>query len=245
MTRLALTRDAPQHIENYAEQTRRLVDDLAAQLQVLFEDERAGRMSPTWARTLDRLFALWCEQSGIVSPDTARSVLEDVDAFSLADVLKAVRVDLGLSSDDVGQACEEYVAHARAGRDLPRLLRRLEQRLYRSQIRSLCVQSAHVALARTVLYRVLEDRGIAQRRISGPPLAGALDAGTQGLVGAPSVFGLLEDMRADSEDFLPSLYQRRELDWWLIEFPRSGGRQALFDQRMGAVEVELARMLRL
>ena len=101
MTRLALARHAPQHIEHYAEQTRRVVDDLAAQLQVLFEDERAGRMSPSWARILDRLFALWCEQSGIVAPDTARSVLEDVDAFSLSDVLKAVRVDLGFSSDEV------------------------------------------------------------------------------------------------------------------------------------------------
>ncbi len=243
MTRLALTRHAPQHIEHYAEQTRRVVDDVAAQLQVLFEDERAGRMSPSWARTLDRLFSLWCEQSGIVRPDTARSVLEGVDALSLTDVLKAVRGDLGFSSDDVAQACEEYVARARAGRPRSTLLRRLEQRLYRPQIRSLCVQSAHVALARVVLYRVLEDVGIAQRRISGPPLASALAASAEGLVGAPSVFSVLDDMRADSEDFLPSLYQRRELDWWLIEFPRGGRRQALFDQRMGAVEVELARML--
>jgi hypothetical protein len=243
MTRLPLTRHAPQHIEHYAEQTRRVVDDLVAQLQVLFEDERAGRMSPSWARTLDRLFALWCEQSGVVSPDTARAVLTDIDALSLGDVLKAVRVDLGFSSDDVTQACETYVARARAGRDQAGLLRRLEQHLYRSQIRSLCVQSAHVTLARAVLYRVLEDAGIAQRRISGPALAGALAAGAQGLVGAPSVFTVLEEMRAGSEDFLPSLYQRRELDWWLIEFPRGASRQALFDQRMGAVEVELARML--
>ena len=243
MTRLALARHAPQHIEHYAEQTRRVVEDLAAELQVLFEDERAGRMSPSWARTLDALFALWCDQGGVVSPRTARAVLERVDPFSFADVLKAVRVDLGFSSDEVTQACEEYVARARAGRNQARLLRRLEQRLYRSQIRSLCVQSAHVTLARAVLYRVLEDVGIAQRRISGPPLAAALDATVRGMVGAPSVFALLEDMRADSEDFLPSLYQRRELDWWLIEFPRGGSRQALFDQRMGAVEVELARML--
>lgn len=244
MTRLALGRHAPQHVENYAEQTRRIVDDLAAQLQVLFEDERAGRMDPSWARTLDALFALWCEQSGIVPPNRARAVLEDVDAFSLAEVLKAVRVDLGFSSDQATQACEEYVARARAGRDRGRLLRRLEQRLYAPQIRSLCVQSAHVTLARAVLYRVLEDGGIAQRRISGEPLAAALDAAAQGLVGAPSVLGLLEDMRAGSEDFLPSLYQRRELDWWLIEFVRGGDKQALFDQRIGAVEVELARVLR-
>src|SRR4051812_43393837 len=245
MTRLALARHAPQHIEHYAEQTRRVVDDLAAQLQVLFEDERAGRMSPTWARTLDRLFDLWCEQSGIVPPGTARSVLQSVDALSLTDVLKAVRVDLGFSSDEVTRACEEYVARARAGRDQGRLLRRLEQQLYRAQILSLCVQSAHVTLARAVLYRVLEDRGIAQRRISGTPLTDALSGTAQGLVGAPSVLRLLEDMRSTIENFLPSLYQRRELDWWLIEFPRRTGTQALFDTRVGAVEVELARMLQL
>jgi hypothetical protein len=202
-------------------------------------------MSPSWARTLDRLFVLWCEQSGIVPPDRARAVLEDVDPLSLADVLKAVRTDLGFASDEVTQACEEYVARARAGRDRGPLLRRLEQRLYRPQIRSLCVQSAHVTLARAVLYRVLEDRGIAQRRISEEPLGAALDATARGLVGAPSVLRLLEDMRSGSEDFLPSLYQRRELDWWLIDFVPRGGTQALFDQRMGAVEVELARMLQL
>lgn len=245
MTRLVLSRQAPQHVEHYAEQTRRVVDDLATQLQVLFEDERAGRMSPSWARTLDRLFALWCEQSGVVPPDTARAALMRVDALLLGDVLKAVHVDLGFSSDEVTQACEEYVARARAGRDRAALLRRLEQRLYGSQIRSLCVQSGHVTLARAVLYRVLEDVGLAQRRISGPSLSAALDAAAQGMVGAPSPAGLLEDMRAASEGFLPSLYQRRELDWWLIEFPRGATRQALFDQRMGAVEVDLARMLRL
>lgn len=246
MTRLPLTRHAPQHIAHYAEQTRRVVDDLAAQLQVLFEDERAGRMSPSWARTLDRLFALWCEQSGVVPPHTARAVLKRVDALSLVEVSKAVRVQLGFSSDEVAQACEEYVALTRAGRDAARLLTRLEQRLYRSQIRSLCVQSAHVTLARAVLYRVLEDSGIAQARISGAPLSAALNAGAQGLVGAPSVFGLLEEMRAGTEDFLPSLYQRRELDWWLIEFPRGRSTQALlFDQRMGPVEVALARMLQI
>jgi hypothetical protein len=243
MNRLSLTRQSPQHIEHYAEQTRRVVDDLASQLQVLFEDERAGRMSPTWARTLDRLFDLWCEQSGIVSPSTARAVLQAVDPLSLPEVLKAVRVDLGFSSDEVTQACEEYVARARAGREPSRLLRRLEQQLYRAQIRSLCIQSAHVTLARVVLYRVLEDRGIAQPRISGATLLSAMEAQSRGLIGAPSVFELLEEMRAGSEDFLPSLYQRRELDWWLIDFPRGSSKQALFDQRMGAVEVELARML--
>lgn len=40
MTRLLLTRRAPQHVEHYAEQTRTLVAQLAERLQSLFEDER-------------------------------------------------------------------------------------------------------------------------------------------------------------------------------------------------------------
>lgn len=246
MSRLTLSRDVPQNIEHYAEQTRQLVDDLADQLHALFDDERAGRVSVAWARTLDRLFALWCEQGGVVSPTTARAVVERIDPGSFLEVLKAVRRDLGFTSDEATAACEEYVAAARGPRGREAALRRLEQRLYRPQVRSLCVQSAHVTLARAVLYRVLEDRGLARRLLSGQVLSDALGTSAQGLLGtsATPALDVLEGMRRASEDFLPSLYQRRELDWWLIPFPKGDRQQELFNRRLGALEVDVSRMLR-
>lgn len=249
MTRLSLTKGAPHVLQHYGEATRQSVEDIANALESLFWMERSGETSPSWARTLERLFALWCEQSGVVPVARAKELLREQPSPTVRGLTRTVRDDLGFSGTLAELAVTEYVAAIRAGLT-GRRGRRAEQDLmrvlYQPAAHALCVQSAHVALARAVLYRVLEDKDLADERISGEALDHALQRGLRRLIGsspAPAI-SLLEDMRRDSESFLPLLYGLRELDWWLIPAPRDDSQERLFHEYLVAVEVAMQRLLR-
>jgi N-6 DNA Methylase len=245
MSRLHLTRNAPQQVQHYAETTRSVVEDIAAALEPLFSTERTGQVGRQWGRDLDRLFALWCEQGGLVPQKEARSAIKAVENPTRTSVRKVVRKDLGFTDDAADKAVDEYVIAVRAGTDQTKALRRLLQVLYAPHIRALCLQSAHVTLARAVLYRILEDQELATERISGKALASALKAAQDGLIGASDTpaITLLDDMRRETENFLPLLYGLRELDWWQIPTVQDNRQQELFHRHLGPVEVTLQSML--
>lgn len=249
MSRLLLTRAASHTLRHYGESTRRAVDEVATALESLFWIERSGETSPAWAVTLERLFALWCEQGGVVPADEAASVVEKLGRTTVASLTKTVEADLGFTGPEIEVGIIDYVAAIRAGvsgRRLSRARQDLLRVLYRTSAHALCVQSAHVTLARAVLYRVLEDKGLAGQRISGSALDQALDRSHRRLIGASTTPGvqLLEDMRRDSEAFLPLLFALRELDWWQIPTPREDRQLHLFDQYLAPVDVAVQRMLK-
>ncbi len=243
--RLQLTKSSPHALQQYGEQTRTAVSDLADRLEVMFEAERAGRIGQAWKKKLDPLFELWCEQSGVVPPRRAIQALEDLEAPTSTDVAHILRNDLGFAADLSRNTAEEFVARLREGLARPTAEERLIGSLYRTHVYALCLQSAHVALARAVFYRVLEDQGLAQERVSGTPLQRALSAAASRMLGATPVpaFQLLEDMRRESESFMPLLYELRELDWWLVETPLTARQRDAFNALLDPVEVELQRML--
>jgi hypothetical protein len=243
--RLQLTKAAPHALQQYGEQTRSAVSDLADQLEAMFEAERAGRIGQAWKKKLDPLFELWCEQSGVVPPRRAIQALEDLEAPTPPDVRRVLRNDLGFAADLSRDASEEFVASLRQGVPREAAEEKLVENLYRSHVHALCLQSAHVALARAVFYRVLEDQGLAQERVSGATLNRTLSASAGRMLGATPMpaFQILEDMRRESESFMPLLYELRELDWWLVETPLTARQRDAFNALLAPVEVELQRML--
>jgi hypothetical protein len=211
----------------------------------MFEAERAGRIGQAWKRKLDPLFELWCEQSGVVPPRRAIQALEELQAPTPADVARVLHADLGFATDLSRDASEEFVARLREGLSRGAAEEKLVGSLYRTHVYALCLQSAHVALARAVFYRVLEDQGLAQERVSGGTLERTLGASASRMVGATPVpaFQMLEDMRRESESFMPLLYELRELDWWLVETVLTARQQDAFNVLLAPVEVELQRTL--
>lgn len=243
--RLQLTKAAPQVLQQYGEQTREAVAQLASQLDAMFQAERSGRIGRAWVKKLTPLFGLWCEQSGIVPPGTACQTLADSGARTPDEVTRVLRNDLGFAADLARDSADAFVAGLRAGVPRSEAEEQLLARLYQSRVHALCLQSAHVALARAVFYRVLEDQGLAQERISGPTLERALSAARGSMVGATPVpaFQLLQDMRRETENYMPLLYELRELDWWLVEAPLTPRQRDAFRKLIAPVEVELQRTL--
>jgi hypothetical protein len=247
MNRILLTRNDSAAVQHYAETTRKAVEGVASCLEPLFWAEREGRTGKAWGKTLERLFALWCEQSGIVTHERAAKAIRDTTPVTRPELRRTVKETLGFAGADVDGAVEDFVADVRAGASKPKSERALLRVLYREPVRALCLESAHVTLARAVLYRILEDQHLAQIRISSDALRTALAAATGRLIGAsttPAVT-LLDDMRRDSEDFLPLLYGLRELDWWQVPTVRPSGHEQLFHQQLEPVEVALQNTLRL
>jgi len=253
MSRTTLTQANHTGVQHYAVSTRQQVDQIAAALEQLFWLQRSGQASKPWAKQLERLFALWCSQSGIVTSSRAQRALAPLTAASpsLAETRRVVHDDLGFGGESVDTAIDSYVASLRSSPSKAARKRAeaaMLKQLYEGPARALCLESAHVSLARMVLYRILEDRGLAQQRLSGTALKTVLAAAAKQLVGATSTpaVTLVEDMRRDTEDFLPLLFGLRELDWWQIPtVPSSAAQAQLFHQQLGPVEVALQSTLQL
>ena len=245
--RLTLTKAEPHVIEQYGSQTREFVDALARALHDLFLAQRDGRIGRAWARKLEPLFELWCEQSGVVTPSTAgRRLAEEVPA-TVEDLARVLKTDLGFPGPVAWEQADQFIAAVRGGTDREHATEHLLSSLYDEHVRSLCLESAHVTLARAVFFRVLEDKELAQQRLSGEKLREALGAAEEGLIGSSPTpaFELLQEMREQSEDFMPLLYELRELDWWLTEPPLTERQRDELGRLMSPVEVELQRMLEL
>ena len=249
MRRFPLNKAAPESAVRYGESTRRAVERLAFALETLFWLERSGQTSAAWAETLERLFALWCEQGGIVPIARARAAIRAAAPPTQRGLRQIVEQDLGFAGAEIRAAIDQYVQQAGVpvARGAIGAEDDLLRALYRGPALSLCLQSAYVAVARAVLYRVLEDRSAVAELISGTSLDRTMQAASEGMIASSStpVMTLLEAMRSATEGFLPLLYNLRELDWWLVPTPRTDAQQQLFHQTLQPVEVALQSMLKL
>src|SRR5437899_2868146 len=97
--RLSLTKAQPHVLQQYGEQTRSAVTALAEALQPKFEAEQRGALGRAWARQLEPLFALWCEQSGVVTPETTVVRLASSGASSAQEIARVLKNDLGFPTD--------------------------------------------------------------------------------------------------------------------------------------------------
>ncbi len=81
----------------------------------------------------------------------------------------------------------------------------------------LSAQTAHVTLARALLYRVGEDEKVFSIQISGDELQKQLDVSTTDITGRrfPATESL-EAIRSRMQSFLPTVYLRGEFDWWAV-----------------------------
>jgi hypothetical protein len=88
---------------------------------------------------------------------------------------------------------------------------------YEHIVNNLCAQTAHVVLARALLYRVGEDQTVFPRIISGEQMEQTLAARASVVIEMPlPATELLGRVRLSMEGFLPTVYKLGEFDWWLV-----------------------------
>lgn len=204
-----------------------LTSDLEASIAELmaffnghFHGLRAGSAGEDAESVANAVYSRWSDESLRITPqklatavcETLRS--EGETANTLLECFKAY----GFEGPTARQVAEIILGMSlRARLDEDRIAKVLWP-LFEPYIRQLCAQTAHVQLARILLYRVGEDEGVFDPSLSGAALSKILSAGQTGVLGRSfPATAAIEFVRSRMQSFLPSVYVLSEFDWWMVK----------------------------
>lgn len=165
------------------------------------------------------VYSQWCGKSLRVTPETAIEILQHVykeEGFNPQTIARALG-GLGLDGPATPQVVEAIMSLAVSRKTDAEALRDCLWPAFAPSIDQLSAQTAHVVLARTLLHRVGEDERVFPRKLSGADLTKQLEVPTTTITGRKfPATELLEDVRVDMQNFLPTVYLRGEFDWWVV-----------------------------
>ena len=131
-------------------------------------------------------------------------------------MVQAVR-SLGFGESAAAAAADAAVALSEADRLDPAAVTHALWPAYAETSKKLCAQSAHVILARALLYRIGEDQGVFPRLLSGERMEKELIVSSAGVVESPRpATDLLLRVQDSMRGFLPAVYELGEFDWWQV-----------------------------
>jgi len=218
-TRHSVSRDNPHILKALAADLDQTVGDLAFYFRSLFAGLRKGQAGENSKGITVALFNLWCEKSLIVPHRKAAEELVGrfkKNDLSPKEVTKALS-DLGFTGAEATNAAEELLALPKSKRQDPDAIAETIWPAYEQAVDKLCAQTAHVILARALLYRAGEDQNVFPRLLSGPSMEQALATRVQAVPETPlPASDLLGRVRLSMADFLPTVYKLGEFDWWLV-----------------------------
>jgi hypothetical protein len=222
--RLRVSKDSPHILQALAADLDEAIADFAFLLKTMFSGFRNSKAGPQAGSIALNLFDLWCDKSLIVSPRQAGDILSREVAAGRAgplDIARALR-DLGFGESAVADA---VAALSQAERLDPTAVTGVIWPAYVDTIGKLSAQSAHVILARALLYRIGEDQGVFPRLLSGERMEKELSASSTSVAASPTpATDLLLRVQDSMRGFLPAVYELGEFDWWQV---RSDKRAAL------------------
>lgn len=249
--RHAVGRDQPHILADLAISLNSHVSEMTTFFQSLFEGFRAGKTGKQVQGITAAIFEQWSEKSLIVPPSKVVAHLQkrfQAGSASSRDISK-VLLDLGMTGENAAQATEQIVSLPVAQRQDAEALTEALSPLYVQAVHNLCAQTAHVILARALLYRVGEDRQVFTPLLSGTFLEKAIAQQSNAIIGTLNpALSLLDRVRHQMESFLPIVYKQGEFDWWYMEEKRAAlGGQQLAWLRTTDVEFEhiAKRLLRM
>ncbi len=250
-----LTLEKPDFIEAFSGAIRDHIADFRALFIRMFARFRAGEAGTSAATVARECFELWCERSYVLPPDSLHRRVEsalaskDVSANNLARIFAG---DYGFPHETAGSVGEALYAERKKKKSTPEKRKDLLWPLYEPAIRNYATQTAHVYVARLLLYRIGEDQAIFSERISGAALQLILNPSgdSSGIVsgGGPLSVSAIETLRAEMAGFAGSVYESGEFDWWRIvhreELSEAElGRAQTFEGQLDAANKGLLRLL--
>jgi hypothetical protein len=224
--RSLVTQAQPHILEGLARDLDSIVLDLAEFFIALFASYEQ-RHGGTTVRDLTRsIFDDWCRRSLQVAPQQVlNSVIpllqnREIQRETLASSLR----ELGfLPSQSSSAADRLLVLHPEERLDSEHIRHALTP-LYHDQIKKLSAQSAHVLLARILVYRIGEDMGLFDTILGGEALETALTQGRDSIAAEPMpALYILESVRRRMISILPVVYQLSDLDWWRVPEEKKPG----------------------
>lgn len=199
------------------------LDEIVAEFTILFRqmfygirENRAGEKAKDVAAAV---YSQWCGKALRVTPQAAAQRLverfreEGISAITIGRTLSELGLD-GSSKEQIVEAIMSVVPPRREDKEV---LVECLWPAFAPSIDQLSAQTAHVILARTLLYRVGEDESVFPRKLSGSYLNTKLQGPTSTITGRKfPATDLLEGVRTEMQTFLPTVYLRGEFDWWAL-----------------------------
>jgi len=186
---------------------------------LMFCGLREGRAGKTAEDVASAIYSQWCGKSLRVTPQIAARSMKEVfkkEGLNASNIGRTLAA-LGLNGPANAQVVEALMSVAPSRRDDESVLAECLWPAFRPSVDQLCAQTAHVILARTLLYRVGEDEKVFARRLSGKELTNSLGGPSSTITGRKyPATELLEDVRTEMQTFLPTVYLRGEFDWWAV-----------------------------
>lgn len=196
------------------------IADLISYFNGLFHGLREGFAGPDAQTVAQAVYSRWSSESLRVTPnrlaqavcETMRS--EGISPQALLDCIKA----FGFDGPIVQQVSESILGLSERNRNNEDAVAKMLWPIFEPYIKQLCAQTAHVQLARVLLYRVGEDEEVFESHLTGGTLKYILSKQTANLLGrAYPATEALELVRTRMQNFLPSIYTLGEFDWWMVK----------------------------
>jgi hypothetical protein len=250
-----LTRDKPHFIESFSGALRDQIADFRQLSFSMFSRFRAGEAGPDVAAVCRASFQLWCERSYVTPPESLHRRVETLLAAEDRSADKLVRLfttEFGFPRETAIGVAESLYAEYRKKKSTPEKRLDLLWPLYEEAIRNYATQTAHVYVARLLLYRIGEDQQIFDQKISGEalqPILAPTETSTRITPRSePLSLAVIEALRAEMAGFAPSVYESGEFDWWRVvhrELLTETELERLqsFDDQMAAANQRLLRLL--
>lgn len=244
--RSLVTQAQPHILEELARDLDSIVVDLADFFTALFNSYEQGTAG-TIVRELTRsIFDDWCRRSLQVAPQQALNAVtpllqdEEIKREALASALR----DQGFLTGQINVAVDNLLALESDKRLDSEHLRKALSPLYDDQTGKIAVQSAHVMLARTLVYRIGEDMDLFPPLLGGDALESALTQHRESIATEPMpALHLLESVQRRMVSVLPVVYQFSDLDWWRIPEEKKAGMQPYNAAFVEKKELELNQLI--
>lgn len=214
--RIKITQENTIIIERFSEELKRLIADISNVLEYYFDDSIEGQLGSRHREIVLKLFNEWCTRSDIPTLtifnqfllDKIRQVVNinrDTERRRILERLyRAISRELRIKRDKVIPIINEVLAEIEGGKNVEKAVWKGLINLYKDIIGLYLYQTAHVIIGRFLLYRVLEDKKLAEYK---------LIVSTEKLQRMDTL-SVLAKIREELENLLPNIYGLGEFDWW-------------------------------
>lgn len=239
-----LNRDKPHLIESFSEELRDQIAEFRHLFFNMFQRFRAGDLGSHGAEVCRASFKLWCERSYIFPVESLHKEAEDIlskENGSASQLFRLFAGEFGFPAEKSAKIAESLYAEHKKKRSIPEKRMELLWPLYEQAIRNYATQTAHVYVARLLLYRIGEDQELFEKKLSGSALQEIVTpAESKTRIAArrsPLSVTVIEALRTEMAGFAPSVYESGEFDWWRVVQPELLTQTEL--ERLQRIEDEL------
>ena len=250
--RSAVTRSSPHIMEQLARDFDEAVREIADVLSRAYERLEGGLAGATIQKLTRDIFDDWCLRSLQVPISQILAAIAPILAnpdVKRSEITAELRGQ-GFTPQTAEETADRLLALGPSERKDQQFLRQSLAYLYTDSVCKLCAQSAHLILARCLLYRIGEDQGLWQVLLSGDSLEAYLAEQQNSVAPEPlPALARLEDCRRRLENVLPTVYQLSDLDWWRVtddkKAPLGVSQRAAVDQCDREINIAVTWTLRM